>query len=93
MGVEQVNDASPEGSRLNPATVGKGRVVGSRGGEMPVFVGGIEARAVSMDLKSATVVMSPDKGLNTYLAMIMVAGGFPMALKTKTEQKQMKERR
>lgn len=33
---------------------------------MPVFVGGIEARAVSRDLKSARVVMSSNTILHTW---------------------------
>lgn len=79
MGIQQADNTSPEGAGLQPATVRKGRIVRSRGGEMPVLVGGIESRAVSEALGQRTSLRMT---IRTYLAMMMAAGGFPMTSET-----------
>lgn len=48
--IEQVDNASTQRTRLQPAAIGEGRIVGSGRGEMPVFVRGIETSAMSVKL-------------------------------------------
>ena len=47
-GVQEVGDAQAERAALVPAAVGEGRIVGARGREVPLLVGGVEAGAVSV---------------------------------------------
>ena len=46
--VDHADDARPQGAGLHPAAIGERRIVGRGRGEMPVLVGSIEARAVSI---------------------------------------------
>lgn len=48
--VKERSYAQAEGLALRPAAVGKGRIVGSGGGEVPLLVRGIETRAVPDDM-------------------------------------------
>lgn len=48
--IEQVDNASTQRTRLQPAAIGERRVVGSGRGEMPVFVRGIETSPVPIKL-------------------------------------------
>lgn len=43
---QDVRNPRPDRSRLHPAAIGEGRVVGGRRAEMPLPVGGIEALSV-----------------------------------------------
>lgn len=47
-GVEEIGDPQAERATLVPAAVGEGWVVGGRGREVPLLVGGVEAGAMSM---------------------------------------------
>lgn len=47
-GLQQTRDADTESATLRPAAIGKRRVVGSRSGEVPVWVCCIESCAVSV---------------------------------------------
>jgi hypothetical protein len=51
--VQQGGDAQPEGLRLSPATVSKGRIEGRGRCEVPVFVGLVKSGAVSVTPQSA----------------------------------------
>ena len=46
--VDHADDARPQGTRLHPTAIRERRIVGGGRGEMPVLVGSIEARAVSI---------------------------------------------
>ena len=46
--VDHADDARPQGAGLHPAAIRERRIVGRGRGEMPVLVGSIEARAVSI---------------------------------------------
>lgn len=48
--IEQVDNASTQRTRLQPAAIGERRIVGSGRGEMPVFVRGIETSPVPIKL-------------------------------------------
>lgn len=78
-GVEEVGDAQAEGTALVPAAVGEGWIVGAGRGEVPLLVGGVEARTVSGRDVSARTSKESTSPLS-YLATITTAGGRAMLM-------------